>query len=52
MKKWALVASQSSARKDEGSKPEKKGELNVRLILLRERGRKSGQRGDGEQGPT
>ena len=51
MKKWALVASQSSAR-EEGSKPEKKGEPNVRLILLRERGRKSGQRGDGEQGPT
>ena len=51
MKKWALVASQSSAR-EKGSKPEKKGELNVRLILLRERGRKSGQRGDGEQGPT
>ena len=51
MKKWALAASQSSAR-EEGSSPEKKGELNVRLILLRERGRKSGQRGDGEQGPT
>ena len=51
MKKWALVASQSSAR-EEGSSPEKKGELNASLILLRERGRKSGQRGDGEQGPT
>ena len=38
--------------KGRGNKPEKKGEPNVSLILLRERGRKSGQRGDGEQGPT